>query len=93
MSEQAEAQKKPEPKHSITERLKYEQEQQKQTQEQKTPKQKIQNMELYQALAVFFVKMSSVFLFPVKKEKTPGRPWLLFCILLRYNMLIITYRK
>ena len=51
MSEQTEAQKKPEPKHSITERLKYEQEQQKQTQEQqtqeqKTPKQKKQNMEL-----------------------------------------------
>jgi len=38
--EQTESQKKPEPKHSITERLKYEQEQQKQTQEQKTPKQK-----------------------------------------------------
>ena len=38
--------KKPEPKHSITERLKYEQEQQKQTQEQKTPKQKKKNMEL-----------------------------------------------
>ena len=46
MSEQTEAQKKPEPKHSITERLKYEQEQQKQTQEQKTPKQKKQHMEL-----------------------------------------------
>ena len=46
-----------------------------------------------QALAVFFVKISSVFLFPVKKEKPPGSPWLLFCILLRYNMLIITYRK
>ena len=46
MSEQTEAQKKPEPKHSITERLKYEQEQQKKTQEQKTPKQKKQNMEL-----------------------------------------------
>ena len=44
--EQTEAQKKPEPKHSITERLKYEQEQQKQTQEQKTPKQKKKNMEL-----------------------------------------------
>ena len=44
--EQTEARKKPEPKHSITERLKYEQEQQKQTQEQKTPKQKKQNMEL-----------------------------------------------
>ena len=29
MPEQTEAQKKPEPKHSITERLKYEQEQQK----------------------------------------------------------------
>ena len=43
MSEQTEAQKKPEPKHSITGRLKYGQEQQKQTQEQKTPK---QNMEL-----------------------------------------------
>ena len=42
--EQTEPQKKPEPKHSITERLKYEQEQQKQTQEQKTPKQKKQNM-------------------------------------------------
>ena len=46
MSEQTEAQKTPEPKHSITERLKYEQEQQQQTQEQKTPKQKKQNMEL-----------------------------------------------
>ncbi|MGN0332896.1 MAG: hypothetical protein ACI4D9_07745 [Lachnospiraceae bacterium] len=46
MSEQTEAQKKPESNHSITERLKYEQEQQKQTQEQKTPKQKKQNMEL-----------------------------------------------
>ena len=44
--EQTEPQKKPEPKHSITERLKYEQEQQKQTQEQKTPKQKKQHMEL-----------------------------------------------
>ena len=44
--EQTEPQKKPEPKHSITERLKYEQEQQKKTQEQKTPKQKKQNMEL-----------------------------------------------
>ena len=38
--------KKPEPKHSITGRLKYEQEQQRQTTEQKTPKQKKQNMEL-----------------------------------------------
>ena len=38
--EQTESLKKPEPKHSITERLKYEHEQQKQTQEQKTPKQK-----------------------------------------------------
>mgnify|MGYP003475870589 FL=1 len=46
MSEQTEAQKKPGPKHSITERLKYEQEQQEQTQEQKTPKHKKQNMEL-----------------------------------------------
>ena len=44
--EQSEVEKKPEPKHSITERLKYEQEQRKQTQEQKTPKQKKQNMEL-----------------------------------------------
>ena len=44
--EQAEVQKMPEPKHSITGRLKYEQEQQKQTQEQKTPQQKKQNMEL-----------------------------------------------
>ena len=44
--EQTEPQKKPEPKHSITEQLKYEQEQQKQTQEQKTLKQKKQNMEL-----------------------------------------------
>ena len=45
-TEQTEHQKKPEPKHSITERLKYEREQQKQAQEQKTPKQKKQNMEL-----------------------------------------------
>lgn len=44
--EQTEVEKKSEPKHSITERLKYEQEQQKQTQEQKTPKQKKQHMEL-----------------------------------------------
>ena len=44
--EQAEPQKKPEPKHSVTERLKFEQEQKKQQPEQKTPKQKKQNMEL-----------------------------------------------
>ena len=44
--EQTEPQKKPEPKHSITDRLKYEQEQQRQTTEQKVPQQKKQNMEL-----------------------------------------------
>ena len=44
--EQSEAQKKPEPKHSVTERLKFEQEQKKQQQEQKTPQHKKQDMEL-----------------------------------------------
>ena len=44
--EQSEVQKKPEPKHSVTERLKFEQEQKKQQPEQKTPQQKKQNMEL-----------------------------------------------
>ena len=38
--------KKPEPKHSLTERLKFEQEQKKQKQVQKAPKQKKQDMEL-----------------------------------------------
>ena len=41
--------KKPEPKHSVTERLKFEQEQkkqQKQQPEQKSPQRKKQNMEL-----------------------------------------------
>ena len=45
-TEQAEPQKKPEPKHSVTERLKFEQEQKKQQPEQKTPQHKKQNMEL-----------------------------------------------
>ena len=44
--EQSEVQKKPEPKHSVTERLKFEQEQKKQQPEQKTPQHKKQNMEL-----------------------------------------------
>ena len=44
--EQSEVQKKPEPKHSVTERLKFEQEQKKQQPEQKTPQYKKQNMEL-----------------------------------------------
>ena len=44
--EQSEVQKKPEPKHSVTERLKFEQEQKKHQPEQKTPQQKKQNMEL-----------------------------------------------
>ena len=45
--EQAEVEKKPEPKHSLTEKMKYLQEQTKQP-EQKSPqhKQKKQNMEL-----------------------------------------------
>ena len=38
--------KKPEPKHSLTERLKFEQEQKKQQPEQKSPQHKKQNMEL-----------------------------------------------
>ena len=46
--EQAEVEKKPEPKHSPSEQIKFYQEQSKQQQEQKTPqqKQKKQNMEL-----------------------------------------------
>ena len=44
--EQSEAQKKPEPKHSVTERLKFKQEQKKQQPEQKSPQNKKQNMEL-----------------------------------------------
>ena len=38
--------KKPEPKHSLTERLKFEQEQKKQQPERKSPQHKKQNMEL-----------------------------------------------
>lgn len=46
MPEQTEPQKKPEPKHSLKERLQYEQAESKKKQEQKTPNQKKQNMEL-----------------------------------------------
>ena len=45
-SEQAEVQRKPEPKHSPTEQIKFYQEQEKQKQEQKSPQHKKQNMEL-----------------------------------------------
>ncbi|MGN0330396.1 MAG: hypothetical protein ACI4D5_04055 [Kineothrix sp.] len=44
--EQSEVQKKPEPKHSVTERLKYEQEQKKQQPEQKSLQHKKQNIKL-----------------------------------------------
>ena len=44
--EQAEVQRKPEPKHSPTEQIKFYQEQEKQKQEQKSPQHKKQNMEL-----------------------------------------------
>ena len=44
--EQAEVQKKPEPKHSPTEQIKFYQEEEKQKQEQKSPQQKNRNMEL-----------------------------------------------
>lgn len=44
--EQAEVEKKPEPKHSLKERLLYEQAESKKTQEQKAPQHKKQNMEL-----------------------------------------------
>ena len=44
--EQAEVQKKPEPKHSPSEQIKFYQEQEKQKQEQKFPQHKKQNMEL-----------------------------------------------
>ena len=43
--EQAEVEKKPEPKHSLKERLLYEQAESKKTQEQKAPQHKKQNME------------------------------------------------
>ena len=46
MPEQSEVEKKPEPKHSITEKMKFLQEQSSNQQEQKTPQQKKQNMEL-----------------------------------------------
>ena len=59
LSPEQTATKQPEPKHSLKERLLYEQEQKKQV--QKAPKQKKQDMELYQALAVFTMKMSSAF--------------------------------
>ena len=45
-SEQSEVQKKPEPKHSPSEQIKFYQEQEKQKQEQKSPQYKKQNMEL-----------------------------------------------
>lgn len=44
--EQSEVEKKPEPKHSVTEKMKYLQEQSSNQQEQKPPQQKKQNMEL-----------------------------------------------
>ena len=44
--EQTEVEKKPEPKHSVTEKMKFLQEQSSNQQEQKTPQQKKQNMEL-----------------------------------------------
>ena len=44
--EQAEVQRKPEPKHSPTEQIKFYQEQEKQKQEKKSPQHKKQNMEL-----------------------------------------------
>ena len=44
--EQTEAEKKPEPKHSVTEKMKFLQEQSSNQQEQKTPQQKKRNMEL-----------------------------------------------
>ena len=44
--EQSEVEKKPEPKHSVTEKMKYLQEQSNHQPEQKTPQQKKQNMEL-----------------------------------------------
>lgn len=44
--EQAEVEKKPEPKHSVTEKMKFLQEQGKKQPEQKTPQHKKQNMEL-----------------------------------------------
>ena len=44
--EQSEVEKKPEPKHSITEKMKFLQEQSSNQQEQKTPQQKKQDMEL-----------------------------------------------
>lgn len=64
--EQSEVERKPEPKHSVTEKMKFLQEQSSHQPEQKTPKQKnrIWNCK---ALAVFIVKMSGVFLFPERK--------------------------
>ena len=44
--EQSEVEKKPEPKHSLKERLQYEQAESKKKQEQKAPQHKKQNMEL-----------------------------------------------
>ena len=44
--EQSEVEKKPEPKHSVTEKMKFLQEQSNHQPEQKTPQQKKQNMEL-----------------------------------------------
>lgn len=44
--EQSEVEKKPEPKHSVTEKMKFLQEQSHHQPEQKTPQQKKQNMEL-----------------------------------------------
>ena len=46
LSPEQTGEKQPEPKHSLKERLQYEQEQKKQKQVQKAPKQKKQDMEL-----------------------------------------------
>lgn len=63
--EQSEVEKKPEPKHSLKERLQYEQAESKKKQEQKTPqhKNRIWNFNRHLPFSLV-VKMSSAFLFP-----------------------------
>ena len=64
--EQAEVEKKPEPKHSLTEEMKFLQEQDKKQPEQKSPQHKQKNRiwNSNRHLPFSLTKMSSAFLFP-----------------------------
>ena len=59
--EQSEVEKKPEPKHSLKERLQHEQAESKKRQEQKTPQHKKQNMDSNRHLPFSILKIAGAF--------------------------------